>query len=81
MGGYSRVLRAGFRTGDRAPMAIVEYVARAGEVRPARPPAPKPDRARPRIPQFPPMPVKKSAEAAAEEAAAAAAGGAKPQLR
>lgn len=83
VGGYVRVLRAGFRTGDRAPMAILEYVDRQGEVRPARPAAPKPNRARPHIPQFPPMPVKKSAEAAAAEAAAAAggAGAGKPELR
>ena len=36
-GGYCRVLRCGFRTGDRAPMAIIEYVGRKGEMRPARP--------------------------------------------
>lgn len=35
-GGYSRVLRAGFRRGDRAPMAILEFVDREGEMRPAR---------------------------------------------
>ena len=35
-GGYSRVLRCGFRSGDRAPMAIIEYVARPGEIRRAR---------------------------------------------
>jgi len=35
-GGYSRVLRAGFRRGDRAPMAILEFVDRPGELRPAR---------------------------------------------
>jgi len=27
-GGYSRVLRAGFRTGDDAPMAVIELVDR-----------------------------------------------------
>ena len=27
-GGYSRVIRAGFRTGDDAPMAVIEYVDR-----------------------------------------------------
>jgi hypothetical protein len=32
-----RVLRCGFRTGDRAPMAILEYVDRPGEVRLSRP--------------------------------------------
>lgn len=36
-GGYTRVLRAGYRRGDRAPMAILEFVDRPGEVRPARP--------------------------------------------
>ena len=35
-GGYSRVLRAGFRRGDRAPMAVLEFVDRPGELRPAR---------------------------------------------
>ena len=37
-GGYVRVLRCGFRSGDRAPMAILEYVDRPGEVRLSRPP-------------------------------------------
>lgn len=37
-GGYTRVLRTGYRRGDRAPMAIIEYVDRPGELRPARPP-------------------------------------------
>lgn len=37
LGGYVRVLRCGFRTGDRAPMAILEYVDRPGEVRLSRP--------------------------------------------
>ena len=27
-GGYSRVLKAGFRTGDDAPMAVIELVDR-----------------------------------------------------
>lgn len=36
-GGYTRVLRAGFRTGDNAPMAVIEWVDREGEIRPARP--------------------------------------------
>lgn len=40
-GGYTRILRAGFRAGDRAEMAILEYVDRPGEARPARPPATK----------------------------------------
>jgi len=41
VGGYCRVMRCGFRTGDRAPMAIIEYVDREGEVRASRPPMPQ----------------------------------------
>ena len=32
-GGYSRVLKAGFRTGDDAPMAVIELVDRNKEAR------------------------------------------------
>ena len=32
-GGYSRVLKAGFRTGDDAPMAVIELVDRNTEAR------------------------------------------------
>ena len=32
-GGYSRVLKAGFRTGDDAPMAVIELVDRNQEAR------------------------------------------------
>jgi large subunit ribosomal protein L17 len=32
-GGYARVLRAGFRYGDMAPMAIIELVDRDGEAK------------------------------------------------
>ena len=32
-GGYSRVLKAGFRTGDDAPMAVIELVDRNVEAR------------------------------------------------
>jgi hypothetical protein len=41
MGGYTRVIRTGFRRGDRAPMAILEFVDREGEVRPAKPAVPQ----------------------------------------
>ena len=32
-GGYSRVLKAGFRTGDDAPMAVIELVDRDTKAR------------------------------------------------
>ena len=32
-GGYSRVLKAGFRTGDDAPMAVIELVDRNKEAK------------------------------------------------
>jgi hypothetical protein len=51
VGGYTRVLRCGFRKGDQAPMAILEYVDREGEIRPARPPR------APRAPAPPPPPL------------------------
>eukprot|EP00814_Leptocylindrus_danicus_P021300 CAMPEP_0116014324 /NCGR_PEP_ID=MMETSP0321-20121206/6213_1 /TAXON_ID=163516 /ORGANISM="Leptocylindrus danicus var. danicus, Strain B650" /LENGTH=133 /DNA_ID=CAMNT_0003483961 /DNA_START=78 /DNA_END=479 /DNA_ORIENTATION=+ len=41
-GGYTRVLQlAKPRTGDNAPMSIIEYVDRPGEIRAAKPPASK----------------------------------------
>ena len=32
-GGYSRVLKAGFRTGDDAPMAVIELVDRNNDAK------------------------------------------------
>ncbi|KAG1655852.1 hypothetical protein FOA52_006226 [Chlamydomonas sp. UWO 241] len=37
-GGYTRVVRTGFRERDAAPMALIELVDREGELRPASPP-------------------------------------------
>ena len=37
-GGYTRVVKTGFRERDAAPMALIEFVDRVGELRPARPP-------------------------------------------
>ena len=52
------MLRAGYRRGDRAPMAVIEFVDREGELRPARP--------------APAVDAKLIGAAAAEAAAAAA---------
>jgi len=35
-GGYLRIMKAGFRTGDNAPMAVVEFVERDVEAKGAR---------------------------------------------
>jgi len=55
-GGYTRVLKAGFRYGDNAPMAVIELVDRDPEAKGAE------DRAR--------MEAEESAEAESAEAAA-----------
>ncbi|KAF0701330.1 Aste57867_8181 [Aphanomyces stellatus] len=36
-GGYTRILKSGFRYGDNAEMAVIEYIDRPGELRRARP--------------------------------------------
>jgi len=33
LGGYTRIIKAGFRYGDNAPMAIIEFVDRDGEAK------------------------------------------------
>nr|CCA20129.1 50S ribosomal protein L17 putative [Albugo laibachii Nc14] len=38
-GGYTRVLKADFRRGDGAEMAVIEYIDRPGEIRRSKPPA------------------------------------------
>merc|ERR1712115_311803 len=39
-GGYTRVMKlAKRRAGDNAPMAVIEYIDRPGEIRAARPPS------------------------------------------
>ena len=42
-GGYTRILKMGFRVGDNAPMALVELVERSVETNDAAAPATKPE--------------------------------------
>ena len=70
-GGYTRVMRCGFRTGDRAPMAIIEYVAREGEIRPARPGTAQPVAPEPVAAVAPPRRLAAAVKAAAQGAAKA----------
>ncbi|GFR40984.1 hypothetical protein Agub_g1649 [Astrephomene gubernaculifera] len=42
-GGFTRLVRAGWRERDAAPVAFVELVDRVGELRPASPPVPRPN--------------------------------------
>ncbi|KAG2448363.1 hypothetical protein HYH02_006945 [Chlamydomonas schloesseri] len=42
-GGFTRLVRAGWRERDAAPVAFVELVDRPGELRPANPPVQRPN--------------------------------------
>jgi large subunit ribosomal protein L17 len=80
-GGYTRVLRAGYRTGDRAPMAILEYVGREGEIRPAKPGTAAKAQPKTAAAVAARFAGSKVAAVAAEAAAAEAAAARQPELR
>ena len=49
-GGYLRILKDGFRIGDRAPMAVVQLTAQRGTVESTELPTPEPQQSEPQLP-------------------------------